>query len=443
MAQNQLIVGGGLLVTFGENPKILEGAAVFIEGDMMKTVGKADDLRTANPDAEFLDASGKLIMPGLVNAHSHLYGSLARGITMKDAPPANFVENLERLWWRLDKALDEDDVYESALVGLMDAARCGITCLVDHHASPSCVKGSLDIVARAYEEIGMRGVLAYEVSDRDGPGVRDRGIEENVRFIEKARNHRKLRGTFGLHASFTLEESTLQAAKEASGDEDPGFHLHVAEDRADQDRTQSMSGKRVVERLHEHGITGPKSLFAHCIHLTDHELDLLRDSGTRAVHNPESNLNNAVGFARTGEMLKRGIVLGLGTDGYTQNLGVQARLALVVPKLISGDPRGSGDPMRMLFRNNPTIASTFFGRSIGTIEEGAGADLIVVDYDPPTPLTADNFLGHFIFGISNARVSSVICGGNVILKDGEILTVDSEKITSEARGRTERLWERF
>jgi putative selenium metabolism protein SsnA len=443
MAKNQLIVGGGLLVTLGENPRVMEDGAVLIEGDTMKTVRKTGELRTANPDAEFLDASGKLVMPGLINAHTHLYGSLARGIALKDAPPTNFVENLERLWWRLDKALNEDDVYYSALVGLMDAVRCGVTCLVDHHASPSCVEGSLDVVARAYEEIGIRGILAYEVSDRDGPDVRDQGIEENVRFIQKARSHPRLRGTFGLHASFTLEENTLRAAKEASNALDPGFHLHVAEDRADQDRTQKMSGKRVVERLHDAGLTGPKSLFAHCIHLNDREFDLLRDSGTRAVHNPESNLNNAVGFARTGEMLERGIVLGLGTDGYTQNLGLQARLALVVPKLISDDPRASGDPMQMLFRNNPAVASSFFGRPIGTIEEGAAADLIVMDYDPPTPLTVDNFLGHLIFGISNAHVSSVICGGHVLLKDGKFTTVDEETITSEARNRAERLWERF
>jgi putative selenium metabolism protein SsnA len=443
MAENPLIVGGGTLLIPGAHPRVLVDHGMLVDGDVIVEIGDTETLRRSHPGAEFVDVRGRLLMPGLVNAHTHLYGSLARGIALKDAPPSNFVENLKRLWWRLDRALDGEDVYQSARVGLLDAMRCGITCLIDHHSSPSCVTGSLDIVARAYEEIGLRGVLAFEVSDRDGPSVRDQGIEENVRFIRKTSGHRTLRGTFGLHASFTLEASTLDAAVEAAAAFDTGFHLHVAEDMADQVRTQEVCGKRVIERLHGHGITGPKSLFAHCIHIDDSEIEILRQSGTRVVHNPESNLNNGVGFARTGEMLERGIVLGLGTDGYTQNLGVQARLALVVPKLLAGDPRAAVDPLSMLFRYNPAIASSFFDLPVGTIEVGAAADLITVDYAPPTPMTPENLMGHFVFGITNAPVSDLICAGRILMRDGEILSADSEKIRSEASRRARDLWERF
>lgn len=439
-----MLISNGKLVTFGEANQLIEEGAVLVEGDRIAAVGTTAELTEQYPDEEILDARGRLVMPGVVCAHTHFYGAFARGMSLKTEPPANFPQILEYLWWRLDKALNLDDVRFSALVCLVDAIRNGTTTLIDHHASPNSVAGSLDVIAEAVTEAGLRACLCYEVSDRDGEETALQGIRENERFISEVSGD-QLAGTFGLHASLTLSDETLQRAVEAASQLDVGFHIHVAEDKADVADSLKKSGLRVVERLEKAGILGPKTIAAHAVHIDAFETDTLRETGTKVVHNPRSNMGNAVGVADVLRMLRRGIDVGLGNDGFSNNMFSEMKTAYLVHKLAQEDPRvmGADQVLEMAVGNNARIAGLFFSKPLGELSVGAYADIILLDYVPTTPLNAGNLPWHLIFGMNGGQVSTTIAGGRVLMKDRELLTLDEEAITARSRDLAQKVWARM
>lgn len=439
-----MLITNGKVVTFGEANEFIEEGAVLVEGDRIAAVGRAAELTERYPDEEILDAQGRIVMPGVICAHTHFYGAFARGMSLKTEPPANFPQILEYLWWRLDKALNLDDVRFSALVCLVDAIRNGTTTLIDHHASPNAVAGSLDVIAEAVTEAGLRACLCYEVSDRDGEEITLEGIRENERFIREASgNH--LAGTFGLHASLTLSDETLKRAVESASELDVGFHMHVAEDKADVADSLKKSGLRVVERLEKAGILGPKTIAAHAVHIDAFETDTLRETGTKVVHNPRSNMNNAVGVADVLRMLRRGIDVGLGNDGFSNNMFSEMKTAYLLHKLAQDDPRvlGADQVLEMAVKNNAHIAGLFFSKPLGELSVGASADIILLAYVPTTPLDAGNLPWHLIFGMNGGQVSTTIAGGRVLMKDRELLTLDEEAITARSRDLAQKLWARM
>jgi putative selenium metabolism protein SsnA len=443
MAMKKTLIAHGNIVTNDEHHGIIADGALLLEGDTIEKVGEYHELQD-EPYNEILDAKGMLVMPGFINCHTHLYSALARGIALKDAPPVNFVEILERLWWRLDRKLTDEDVLYSALVGLMDLIRGGTTTIFDHHASPSAIPGSLNHMAEAMHRAGLRGSLCYEVSDRDGEARAKEGIAENVRFARDIKGDPLLRSHFGLHASFTLSDETLKECARAASGLNTGFHVHCAEDLADQEECLRKHGKRVVERFKDLGILGSKTICAHCIHVTPDERALMKQSDTIAVHNPQSNMNNAVGTAQVLDMCKEGITLGLGSDGFSANLMDEIRAANLIHKIVSKDPRpGWMEIQTMALRTNPSIAHRFYPKPIGYLRPGAYADIIIIPYDPPTPMNPGNFWGHVIFGIGACRVDTTIVGGKVLMRHGEILTLDEEAIKFKSRALAVKLWERF
>lgn len=439
-----MLITNGKLVTFGEANELIEEGAVLVEGDRIAAVGTTAELTERYPDEEILDARGRLVMPGVICAHTHFYGAFARGMSLKTEPPANFPQILEYLWWRLDKALNLDDVRFSALVCLVDAIRNGTTTLIDHHASPNAAAGSLDVIAEAVTEAGLRACLCYEVSDRDGEETALQGIRENERFISEVSGD-QLAGTFGLHASLTLSDETLKRAVEAARELDVGFHIHVAEDKADVVDSLKKSGLRVVERLEKAGILGPKTIAAHAVHIDAFETDTLRETGTKVVHNPRSNMGNAVGVADVLRMLRRGIEVGLGNDGFSNNMFSEMKTAYLVHKLAQEDPRvmGADQVLEMAVRNNARIAGLFFSKTLGELSVGAYADIILLDYVPTTPLHAGNLPWHLIFGMNGGQVSTTIAGGRVLMKDRELLTLDEEAITARSRDLAQKVWARM
>lgn len=441
-----LLVGGGSVITHDERQPLLEDGCVAVRDGAIAEVGPTAKIRAAHPGARFLDAGGRAILPGSINTHTHLYSAFARGMALKDAAPANFTEILDRLWWRLDKTLTLDDVYWSAMVGMIDCIRNGVTTIFDHHASPNAVTGSLPRIAQAAHKTGMRSCLCYEVSDRDGAEIAAQGIEENRAFLRHCRRAEgnRLRGLFGLHASFTLSDKTLERCRETAAGLDAGFHVHTAEALADVEACIREHGKRVVERWHEAGILGRRTLAAHCVHVSEHEVDLLRDSETAVVHNPESNMGNAVGCAPVLEMMRRGVRVGLGTDGYTTDLFESMKAANLLQKHHNGDPRaGWAEPPKMLFEENAAIASECFGQTIGKLVPGAAADIIVVDYNPPTPMTASNLNSHVLFGFTGGAVATTIAGGQVVMEERKLAAVDEREVRAKARAAAEEVWKRF
>jgi putative selenium metabolism protein SsnA len=441
-----LLIGNGTVVTMKESQEMLADHGVYVKGGVIEEIGPARALKDSYPEAPYIDAEKKLIMPGMTNTHMHLYSTFARGMALKDASPSNFVEILERLWWRLDKKLLPEDLYYSALVPLIDCVKKGTTTIIDHHASPHAVDGSLDHLEKAMREIGVRGSLCYELSDRDGTAIRDAGIAENIRFIKKCRekNDGFIAGMFGIHASFTVSDETLDMAREAAEPWKAGFHVHTAEDKADLEHSMKHFGVPVIERFLRKGILGPDTLCIHCVHINEHEMDILKETSTMSVHNAQSNMGNAVGVAPVLEMLAKGITVGMGTDGYTCDMFEAFKIANILHKIAKHDPRVSwGEPVQMSFKNNTAILSRFFPKPLGVIEKGASGDIIIVDYNPPTPMTAGNFFGHLHFGISSGSVVTTIINGKVLMRDRKLIGIDEEGILARSRERAQKLWERF
>ncbi len=436
-----------LLITNGRvlcPDKIVDNGAICIDGNKIAEVGDTSALRKKYPNAEIIDAKGGLVMPGLTNAHMHLYSTFARGMSLPGEPSKNFVEILNNLWWRLDKALTKEDVYYSSLVPLIECVRCGTTSIIDHHASPNFVEGSLNTIECALAEVPVRASLCYEVSDRDGEKITEEGIKENTGFVRVHRGSEMLRGMFGLHASFTVSDKTLEKCVEAVRGLDCGFHVHTAEDKADLDDAMNKYGMGVVERWHKRKVLGPKTLLAHCIHISEQEMGLLAETRTCAAHNPESNMNNAVGSADVIKLLEKGVLLGLGTDGMTSDMFCEAKFAHLLRKQVTGDPRvGFVEAITLLFENNNKIFEQLFGWRLGRVEAGALADIIICDYDPPTPLTRANFAGHFLYGMGANIVRTTIINGRVVMKDRQIASVDEEEICAKARECAVRLWKRI
>ena len=443
-----MLIANCRVVTFGEANEIIENGAVRIEGALITDVGDAARLKAAHPEDETVDAGGQLVMPGNICGHTHFYGAFARGMAIPGDPPRDFPEILGKLWWRLDRALLEEDVKYSALVCLVDAIKHGTTTLIDHHASPSAIDGSLDLIAEAVTGAGLRASLCYEVTDRNGRDEARAGIAENVRFAKSLipNPEPRLSASFGLHASLTLSDETLADCVAAAGDLGLGFHIHAAEGIADQEDSLRRSGKRVIERLHDAGILGPKSILAHCIHVDAWEMEILRDTGTWVTHQPRSNMNNAVGVAPVETMLRGGIKVGMGNDGFSNNMWAEWKAAYLVHKLWHGDPRRANgyDIMQMAVTNNAALARVFWPDApVGELSPGAYADLIVVDYHPFTQLTAGNLPWHILFGFEASAVTSTMVAGKWLMRDRELLTLDEAAITAKARELSTQTWKRY
>lgn len=441
-----LLVGNGQVITRDDTKPYLPGGCVAIRENLIIEVATTEELREKYPKAEFIDAAGKIIMPGMINGHMHLYSTFARGMALKDAPPGNFTQILERLWWRLDKVLTLEDVYYSAMLPLVDCIKNGTTTIFDHHASPGAVRESLFTIAKATKELGVRSCLCYEVSDRDGAEVMEQGIKENIDFIHHTKDagDGMVKGMFGLHASLTLSDDTLAKCSEANAGTGAGYHIHTAEAVEDQKDATRKYGKRVVERLHSFGILGPKSITAHCVHVNEAEISLLKESNSRVVHNPESNMGNAVGAAPVIEMMQRGVFVGLGTDGYTSDMFESFKVANILHKHTLQHPSVAWvEVPTMLFDNNPKICQEYFDKPLGCLKPGAYADVIIVDYNPPTTMDSGNINGHILFGMSGRSVDTTIINGRVVMHNRQLQGIDEEAIFARARELADKVWERL
>jgi putative selenium metabolism protein SsnA len=440
-----MLIHNARVVCFDDENRVVDDGAVRYDGATIDAVGSSAELISRYPDDEKWDAKGMLLMPGQICAHTHFYGAFARGMYIPGPPAKDFPEILQSLWWKLDKALDLDGVRSSAEVCLADAIRNGTTTLIDHHASQTAIDGSLDVIADAVTSSGLRACLCYEVTDRDGAAAAAAGVRENVRFARKVRSGAngdgRLAATFGLHASLTLSDDTLAACR---GESDR-FHVHVAEHPVDEYDSVAKSGVRCVERLHHFGVTGLQSIMAHCIHVDAWEAGLLRETGTFVSHQPRSNMNNAVGAAEITPLLRAGLPVCLGNDGFSNDMFAEMKVADFLQKLAHGDPRylGADKVIQMVVHNNRRLAGVFFDRPVGVIAPGAYADLVLLDYYPTTPLSSANLPWHILFGMSGGHVHSTIAHGQVLMRDRKLLTLDEAAITARSRAVAQATWERY
>jgi len=394
------------------------------EGTKGKVHFSFDPLQTGK--VRTLDCSGKFITKSFACGHHHVYSALARGMGAPKKNPENFLEILQYVWWTLDKALDLDIIRSSAMVTAMACAKNGVTFAVDHHASPFAVEGSLETIAQAFDEVGVGHLLCYEISDRDGLEIAKKGLSETAAYL------RKRQGLVGLHASFTVGDETLKSAVALAKETQSGIHVHVAEDESDQVHCFTHYKKRVIERFADAGVLDfPKTILGHCLHIDKNEKKLIADSPAWIVQNTESNLNNQVGnFNSSG--LGKNIIMG--TDGMHSDMLRSAKAAF-----FAGHNYDSIDYPETYrrFRNAHNYLN-FNG-----FEGDGDNNFVVLDYDTPTPLTTNNFLGHFLFGIESRHVSHVISNGKLIIENGNLLTVNEADILTESRIQAARLWEKM
>jgi putative selenium metabolism protein SsnA len=436
------LLSNGVVVTGGLEPRVIAGGGVVWRGERIVAVGQEEDLTEEYPGARRLDAGGGLIMPGLVNLHHHFYSALARGLD-PGVPMLNFPEVLERLWWRLDRALDPDCVRISALLSVADCVRWGCTTVFDHHASPGCIDGSLGLIADAVEAAGISGLLCYEVTDRNGPEGALAGIEENLRFLEERKAHGRVRGVFGAHASFTVSDETL-AMVAARRPEDGGCHIHLAEDPVDVSASLEAFGAAPVQRLQRFGLLDERALLAHAIHLSEEDYRILAESGCTLIHNPESNANNGVGRLDVPLVQGLGCAVGLGTDGMASAVLRALRSAFLTLRGETRDPTLGFEALPTLLTTNARVAGRFFDEPLlGQLTPGAPADVIAIDSVPPTPLGSENLFGHLVYGVSEAPVRHTVARGRVVLEDFRHTTLDPQALAAEARALAPALWKRF
>ncbi|MEF8799373.1 MAG: putative aminohydrolase SsnA [Candidatus Bipolaricaulota bacterium] len=428
---------------------LIDKGTILVEGNEIKAVKPTDELKVSPGGSdEVLNCKGKLIIPGMVNAHTHLYSTLARGLPLPDYSPENLSEVLTGLWWKLDRNLDEEAVRTSARIGGMELIKNGVTTIFDHHSSPGHTAGSLRVIEEeVVEKLGLRSSLCYEVTDRNGQEEARRGIRENLDWLSAVSNRDDdlTAGQFGLHASFSLSSETLEEVGSYLEDLDTGIHIHLAEGREDQEDSLGKYGTRVVNRLDNYGLLDEKSVLAHGIHLSEPEKKILLEKDSFLVHNPRSNMNNGAGVADLEGLIGRGLRVGLGNDGFGFSMIDEFRAALLLQKIYHGSPNILGPDAvgETLFTQNYNLAETAFGIKVGKLKRGYKADLVVMDYPSPTPLTGENFFSHLFFGISgnNYEVETVFVDGNPLMKYSKLVGVEEREEYQNAREISARLWE--
>ncbi len=437
-----LLLGNGQLITRDPDMPYLANGAVAIVGEEILAVGEEEELKRTYPDASYVDAHGGIIMPGLINAHTHIYSGLARGLAIDGFHPTNFYEILDGMWWNIDRHLTIEGTKASAYATILECIRNGVTTIFDHHASFCEIPGSLFAIKDVAKELGIRSCLCYEVSERDGKEKCEESIRENAEFAKWARDEDDdmIKAMFGGHALFTISDETFAKMVEANNGM-TGFHIHVAEGMNDVYDSLRNYGTRPINRLLNNGILGEKTLLGHCIHVNPAEMDIIKETGTMVVNNPESNMGNAVGCSPVLQMMAKGITVGMGTDAYTHDMLESLKVFLIIQRHHACDPDvGFMEDMTMLFENNARIAAKYFKRPLGVLKKGAAADVIVMDYKPFTPFSDENINGHMLFGMMGRCCRTTIINGKVLYKDREFTEIDEDAVSARIMGESIKLW---
>lgn len=437
----QIITNGRLITRDPAAPYFEKGAVVY-EGTKIVAVGEESKLRAQYPEAKVIDAKGGVIMPAFINAHTHIYSALARGLSIVGNNPTNFYEVLDGTWWAIDRRLTLAGTKASADALYMDCIKQGVTTIFDHHASYCEIPGSLFTIADSARQFGVRSCLCYEVSDRDGEDKCLQGIRENADFITYCEKEQDpmLKAMFGGHALFTISDKTFERMVEANNGR-TGYHIHVSEGMNDVYDSLQNYGRRPVQRLQDHGILGEKTILGHCIHVNSAEIDIIKQTNTMVVNNPESNMGNAVGICPVLTLYKNDILLGMGTDAYTNDMLESLKVALCSQRSNACLPNvGWCEVTDMLFKNNAKIGARYFPDELGVLKPGAAADIIVMDYKPFTPFSDANIDGHMIFGMTGRQCQTTIGNGKLLMLDRQLVDVDEEAVNAHILEEAKKLW---
>ena len=442
----ELLIKNGVIVTMDSKRRILEGHSLAIDGGRIVEIGRTEDLQRRHSNAECIDATGQIVMPGLVCSHSHLYGMLLRGATLSIAPPSDFTQILQRIWWPVDEALNYEDAYASALVSSVEFAKSGVTMFADTYSGPNSIPGVLDKICMAVESVGIRSFLAFESTERHSKDEGLRGVQENVRFAEmiSKKNESKTKALFSIHASFTVSDELIREVKKTAERFHSPITIHASEGLVDLHHNMENYGKRTIERLSDLGLLGPNVILAHCVHLNSKEVDLIAKTNTGVAHNPMSNMLNAVGVSPVQQMITQNVTVGLGNDGYIFDMFENMRAAFLIHRLNSRDPNAI-DSYSVLEMATIKGAKLYgMENEVGSIEIGKKADIILIKPNIlPTPLSSDTAVNHIINTVDGDDVEHVFVEGKQIVKDKQLLTFDEQRAQEISQTAAANLWTRL
>ena len=437
----RILIENGLIVTADARNTIYDRGYVVLEDGRIVEVGKGDASQSAD---EKIDAKGCVVIPGLITAHTHLYGILLRGASLNIDPPTDFAQILQRVWWPLDEALTLEDAKASAYSASADMLRNGSTFFADTYSGPNSIEGSLDAIAEATNHIGMRAMLAFEMTERDTAEDGARGLDENVRFASQCECAGLASLMMSIHASFTVSDELIsKAVSEARRLKIP-ITIHTSEGLVDLYHNLEKFGERTVERLNRLGVLGLGTVLAHCVHVDENEINLIAESKTSVAHNPMSNMLNAVGTSPVPAMLRKGIPVGLGNDGWIYDPFENMRCALTVHRLENRNPSIIGN--EEVFKMVTFDGARCYGleNQIGSIEKGKAADIVILDgLRVPTPLNSSSVIGHLVHTFSGRDVKHVIVDGKMVVKDSRLTQIDDKEVAEISANAAESLWSKL
>ncbi|MHA1930276.1 MAG: amidohydrolase family protein [Candidatus Thorarchaeota archaeon] len=436
-----ILISNGLVVTGDEKGTIIPKGYILIEDN------KISEISIEKPKMECdasIDASGCVVIPGIITAHTHLYGILLRGASLNIEPPTDFAQILQRVWWPVDEALTKEDAYASSLSASADMLRNGSTFFADTYSGPNSIEGSLQATAKGSNSVGIRSMLSFEITERNSPEEGDKGLQEGTKFAKSVKADPLVSSMMSLHASFTVEDDIISRTSATADNLDIPLTIHTSEGAVDLYHNLERYGERTVERLARLGVLKPRTVLAHCVHVNESELDLIAEHGASVAHNPMSNMLNAVGTAPVPDMLMRNIPVGLGNDGWIYDPFENMRCALTVHRLATRNPSIIGP--EQIFRMATLEGAKCYGleNQIGSLETGKLADIVLLDAERiPTPLTPNSVIGHICNSFSGRDVKDVIVNGTQVISEKRLALISDEEVTEISRKSAEGLWSRL
>lgn len=436
------LIKNAVIVTMDPQRRVLKNTDLLLEDTVISAIGqnikkKADRV---------IEGTGRMVLPGFICGHTHLYGIMLRGAPLDIKPTTDFLQILDRIWWKVDSAFVREDAYASALASCFEFVKSGTTCFADTYSGPRSIDGVLDEIAKGVKEIGIRGILAFEATERNSKKEGERGLKENVRFLKKLQQTPDdlLYGMYSLHASFTISDELIQKTREQAYQLPAPITIHTSEGLIDVYHNIERYDKRTVERLFDLGVLGPDVVLGHCVHVNHDELELIRGSGAAVAHNPMSNMNNAVGVAPVKEMYDLGIPVCLGNDGFIFDAIENIRIAYLLHKVHHLDTRVT-TPQQVIEMATINGAQIYgLGDKLGSIEIGKQADLVILHPEPRvTPILPDGVYGYIVYGCTAHDVEHVFVNGKQLVENHEVIAIKSEAVEKALNRVVPILWEKL
>ena len=431
-----LIVNGDYVVTMDEAMTVIEGGAVAVDDGVIVAVGPAGEINAAYRARESLDGTARVVLPGLVNGHSHAAMTLLRGVA-DDLALMDWLNNY--IFPAEVEFVDAEFVRIGTELACWEMLRGGTTTFVDMYYYP-------DTIADVVERCGMRALISATVIDQRSPDAESAAdsLEKGVGFIErwKGRSSR-ITPIFGPHANYTLDAGQLRKTREAALELGVPVSIHLSESPYEVQYSKETYGKTSIEMLDGIGFFEGPTIAAHVVWPTDDEIPILRDRRVGVIHNPTSNMKIASGISPVTKMLAAGVRVGLGTDGAASNndldMWEEMRLAALLQKVDRMDPEAlpAASVLRMATSGGATAIG--LGETVGSLESGKRADLIQVEFDDVHHVPTFDVLSHLVYVTDEQDVAAVIVDGKILMQDGEFRSIDTRRVAKEARALAARI----